>query len=211
MKLIYLCLITCILASCTNYDTNNLFQEGKSVLYCGTYHFNEVESTTICTWLRPDSTFFLLKKKDQDSIYIGVFGKWKVNNQIFTLDSGNDGRLIVKTNASGLEVLNNEGCQINRDKKFILEKTDVSDFDTFKIQIAGVFEKRENGDRILYINQIPYPVEFSYSNDFDMKNDRNNKDITETPVKLLISTEGSKCYELKFKVKIYSIKSILFQ
>lgn len=211
MKLIYLCLITCILASCTNSDTNNLFQEGKSVLYCGTYHFNEVESTTICTWLRPDSTFFLLKKKDQDSIYIGVFGKWKVNNQIFTLDSGNDGRLIVKTNASGLEVLNNEGGQINRDKKFILEKTDVSDFDTFKIQIAGVFEKRENGDRILYINQIPYPVEFSYSNDFDMKNDRNNKDITETPVKLLISTEGSKCYELKFMVKIYSIKSILFQ
>jgi hypothetical protein len=55
-----------------------------------------------------------------------VFGKWNTKDGIAYLEGGNEGRLVVKSTGGKLEVLNNEGGQIMREKKFILFKTALS-------------------------------------------------------------------------------------
>jgi len=116
------CLLTilmlCAVISCDNSKQQNLFP----AYYSGTYVFSDVESMTLGVWLRADSTFLLLKKVDTDTLYRGVVGNWKQNEDVIQLVSVDAGRLLVKQSEDMLEILNNDGEQIMREPKFRLRR-----------------------------------------------------------------------------------------
>ncbi|NOU47723.1 MAG: hypothetical protein HOO86_11770 [Bacteroidales bacterium] len=117
-KIIRICILITLIISCNVPDRNSSFPS----YYEGTYVFSPLESMTIGVWLQPDSGFLLLRKADDDTLFRGVTGRWQLKEDVFQLNSGDAGRLVVKFSDEDLEVLNNEGEQIGRLPKFILKK-----------------------------------------------------------------------------------------
>lgn len=121
-KIIWTVILVCLIISCNEPDTRKSFP----AYYEGTYVFSPLESMTIGVWLQPDSGFLLLRKADDDTLFRGVTGRWRLKDDVFQLNSGDAGRLVVKFSDENLEVLNNEGEQIGRLPKFILKKLSVT-------------------------------------------------------------------------------------
>jgi hypothetical protein len=146
-------------AACDSTDNSKTFP----AYYMGSYSFSSVESMAIGVWLLPDSTFLLLKKVDNDTLFHGVFGNWTRTDDIFHLNSGDAGRLVVKLIGNNLEVLNSEGGQIGREPKFILSEEVKSE----KIKLIFSAEAK-----VITVDKLP-KLRFCNSNKYwDISNER---------------------------------------
>jgi hypothetical protein len=139
--------------ACVNTDSGKTFP----AFYAGTYSFSSVESMALGVWLLPDSTFLLLKKIDNDTLFHGVFGNWKCTDDIFQLNSGNAGLLVVKFMGNKLEVLNNEGGQIGREPKFILSQVEKNKTNAVTFSAAAkVITSEAMQPQLQFCNTIKY-------------------------------------------------------
>jgi hypothetical protein len=119
-----LMLISCA-GSGTPHTTKDVPQEiGElPVVYSGSIIFSEEASAHADLELFQDSTFLLLRRVNNDSVWNGVFGVWSLNGfgQV-VLDAGRDAQLILEIMESSMLILNSEGERVDSDQQFVLNK-----------------------------------------------------------------------------------------
>lgn len=145
-------------SACHNTDNSITFP----TFYTGSYSFSNVESMALGVWLLPDSTFLLLKKVDNDTLFHGVFGNWTRKDDIFHLNSGNAGRLVVKLIGNTLEVLNSDGGQIGREPKFILSEGERSKKNKLIFSAVAKVINDDLPPKLQFCNSVKY---WNVSND----------------------------------------------
>ncbi len=155
-KSIGIFVVLCLCLSCINTPS----QQSVPAYYSGTYVFSQFESMTLGVWLRADSSFIMVKKADNDSLFSGTAGKWNRKGDIIQLNSGNEGRLVAKYADGQLEVMNNEGEPISRESKFMLAKVSGILPDDLRFSAkAKLISVGENGLAFQFCNlDLPWKV-----------------------------------------------------
>lgn len=91
--------------------------------FSGSIFFSEAASAHSDLELYEDSTFLLLRRINNDTIWNGVFGRWKNDSSgMIVLDGGTQAQLNLKLMESALLILNSEGEQVEDSEQFMLHQ-----------------------------------------------------------------------------------------
>ncbi|MDP3461855.1 MAG: hypothetical protein Q8S18_03590 [Bacteroidales bacterium] len=112
-----------------------------SGFYSGSYVMSEMASAHSDLELFADSTFLLLRRINNDTIWTGILGIWTIRNgNQLQLGAGRDMQLYLKIMQGQLLILNSEGEMIDKEQQFVLKNIpDSSAFDRLFISQAEYF------------------------------------------------------------------------
>ncbi|MDY0077140.1 MAG: hypothetical protein RBR87_07665 [Bacteroidales bacterium] len=139
LSIIVLLSFSCANSSSEQKATEDFAVDAAGMIYEGKIVFSETESMAATVFLLPDSLFFILKKVNNDSIWEANTGVWRITKGQLLLDGGNDSRLVARKTSEGLEVLNNAGEPVMKDKKFILKQQPVNSLWEYEFRLTAAY------------------------------------------------------------------------
>ncbi|HOI32864.1 MAG: hypothetical protein PHG67_09720 [Bacteroidales bacterium] len=129
--------------SCTpqasRQETESFVFNGNGHYFSGSYIFSDQESMHTVVMLLPDSLFLLLKRVNDETQWQANAGNWQFKNEQLLLDGGNESRLLSRWSGRQLEVLNNAGESILKEKKFLLSEISSDSAARLSFEITGAY------------------------------------------------------------------------